>query len=154
MYSLCLSCVTARARGKKWRSLLFENYSNAKIVNGPRAKGIAYAETPLFGWFSAFFSFFFVRRDIKTHEFGLHTREEEAQKIEKKVVFQKCAPFAKQADQKKTKKKENDQKRKIPLVDSLENGSSCSFFRRDFVLVCGFLCSLWPRVVCAPLVSF
>ena len=129
----CLSCVTARARGKKWRSLLFENYSNAKIVNGPRSKGIAYAETPLFGWFSANFFIFFRESDIKTHEFGSpNEREEEApKKIEKKVVFLFKSVHHLQKQSKK-KNKKNDQKRKIPLVESLENGSSFFFFSERF----------------------
>lgn len=82
----------------------FENYSNAKIVNGPRSKGIAYAETPLLARVKVKFFVFFRESVMRVR---LHTRERGGggkKKSEKKVVFQKCAPWCKSRVQKKTKK--------------------------------------------------
>lgn len=164
MYSFVFKfCVTARARGKKWRSVSFENYSNAKIVNGPRSKGIAYAETPLLARLKVKF-FVFLRESVIRA--CLHTREREEavkKKSEKKVciVFQKCAPWCKsRVQEKKQKKNDSDhwQRRKHrseSLGETLvrELFSFYFPFSRDFVLVRGFVLSV-SLELSAPLVSF
>ena len=92
--------------------------------------------------FSKFFHFFSGERYRVARVRSPLRERRRAQKSEKKVVFSKVCTIAKTGKQRQKKNKKKEENTRSSRASKTVR--VFPFFRRDFVLVCGFLCSLFP----------